>query len=243
MDPEITGEEDCSGEECPLEESHDRLIEASYFLHQLVEEYHSPAPFRYNGNAFLSALKSTTEMLRMDLERNKKVQWYKENKRDLSSDPVLSRFMVGRNIVLHQRPLLRGSKLQAGLFRGNKLKLALDLDVRHDRTTPDIMENELKPLYTGFLIDEDHSAIGEQLGIRRHYYVSELDDSHDVLTASYFAFGRMTRFVAKAHDAIGLKATGLTDEMMENWNPVHSASLVLEGDLDPDAYQRWGWVD
>ncbi|MFJ2732276.1 hypothetical protein [Streptomyces sp. NPDC087317] len=239
---ETHAEENCPIESCPLGEAHDRLIEASYFLHQMAEHYHNPAPFRYNGNAFLSSLKSTTEMLRMELERSRKVEWFKANKGHLSSDPVLSRFMVGRNIVLHQRPLLRGSKLQAGIFRGRKLKLAFTLDVSHDRTTMDILENTLKPAYVGFLIDEEHSAIGEQLGIQRYYHVGELHESSDVLSVSYSAFGRMTRFVARAHEAVGGVDSGLTDETIEEWNPVDAVSLLLEGDLDPDAYERWGWV-
>src|SRR5690242_9597425 len=103
---------------CPLPETHDRFNEAHYFLHRMEAEYHDPGPFRYNANAFLSALKSVVEMLRKETERRGQIAWMKERKKVLRSDPVLSSFHRGRDIVLHQRTLFAGSRIEIGLFRG-----------------------------------------------------------------------------------------------------------------------------
>ena len=53
---------------CPIPSAHDRLNEAHYFLHQMKAAYHQPEPFRYNLHAFIQAIESIFDMLRVDIE-------------------------------------------------------------------------------------------------------------------------------------------------------------------------------
>src|SRR4051794_4945388 len=103
--------------------AHDRFTEAHYFIHQMEKTYHEPALFRYNTNAFLSALKSVVEMTRKELEARGQAQWMKDRKEAIYEDALLSKFSKGRDTVLHQRELVRGSRVYAGLFRWRKPKL------------------------------------------------------------------------------------------------------------------------
>lgn len=169
---------------CPIPMAHDRFEEAHWFLHQMLDKYHHPDLFRYSTNAFLSALKSVLEMLRTELGDAGHKPWMKQKFDEIKKDPVLSRFNEGRNIVIHHRSIVKGSRVQSGLFRNYDLKLAMQADLSHDASSESILRF-IQTKMVGFIIDEDHGAIGEQLGVRRMYYVPELSDEEDVLTASH----------------------------------------------------------
>ena len=53
--------------ECPLAQSDDKFYEAHYFIGRMMDDYHDPAAFRYNLNAFLQALRSVTFVLQKTL--------------------------------------------------------------------------------------------------------------------------------------------------------------------------------
>jgi hypothetical protein len=40
-----------SEEPCPVPSAHDKVHEAHYFIHQLIDNYHDPHPFRYQLSA------------------------------------------------------------------------------------------------------------------------------------------------------------------------------------------------
>jgi len=228
---------------CILDLSHDRLLEASYFLYRMTEDYHDPAPFRFNLNAFLNSLSSVGDMTRLDLEKAGHADWLKSNKHFLMDDPVLSKFRTGRNYVVHRGSLLRGSRIEAGIFRGRQLKLAAAVEVSHDNTTAHILERVLQPAWLGHLLDDNHAAIGEQLGVRRTYSIPDLSPDHDVVTACHLAWARASMFVDLAHEAFGMRGHSHDEEDVLAIDLVGRVNLLLEGDLDPDAYQRWGWSD
>jgi len=55
---------------CPLAEVDDKVGEAHYFLERMMVEYHNPAPFRWNLNAFLQALRSMSFFLQKQLKKH-----------------------------------------------------------------------------------------------------------------------------------------------------------------------------
>jgi hypothetical protein len=235
-----TPSEPMPGARCPLPMAHDRFDEAHWFLHQMIEHYHEPALFRYSTNAFLSALKAVVEMLGKELERVGKSTWMTERTKELRDDQLISACLRGRDIVLHQKSLISGSRIEAGLFRGQQLKLAHRLNVRHDATSASILEF-LQSRWIGSILDEGHSAIGEQLGVRRMYHVAQLSESDDVLSAAHRAWARMSILLSDAHTLCeaGLNPVPESDVAEHD---VLRVNLLLETDVDPEGPVRWGWV-
>lgn len=230
--------------DCPIPLSHDRLEEAHYFLHCMIEKerYHYPEVFRYNTNAFLSALKAVDAMLVKEFERAGRSDWLKPKRAALKDDVVLSRFTEGRNIALHQRAIVEGSHIEAGLFRGYKLKLAHQFEIRRDTPSHVLITEVLQPHWIGHLLDEEHMAIGEQLGVRRTYRVRELSEDDDVVAAAWRALARMSVLVSEAHSVFGATWPGYEEQgEQSDAHDAASVNLLLEMDLDPTAIERWGW--
>jgi len=227
--------------DCPLRNSEDKFGEADYFLHLMEKEYHKPIEFRYCLNAFLAALKAVAERVRVDMERAGKVQWYKANKDNfLQGDEVLSRFAKGRDIVLHLRDIARGSTVQYGLFRFNKLRMASEREIPHDMPSEMILD-QAKSMYIGSVLDEEHSEIGMQVGVKRTYRFKELTDTEDAFTASRRAWVRMGRMISSAHGQVGSEFHVIDDAELDTLKPVERFNLLQETDLDPDLVYKWGW--
>lgn len=226
---------------CPLPDSHGRFHEAHYFLHKIEEHYHEPQLFRFYLNAFIAALRAVHELLGREIERHGHVQWWKKHKQEFIDDDVLSRFARGRNVSLHQRAILRGSRVTMGVFRGRRLKLAMTSEVQSDESSAALLRR-MAPLAYQMFLDEEHSAIGEQLGVQRLYFVSELSDEEDALRACRRALARTTRALSEAHNRLGATQEPTTDEDVLNADELEAITVLLESDIDPDAPVRWRWL-
>src|SRR5580692_730231 len=76
--------------ESPLPSAHDKLAEAHYFIHEMLENYHHPHEFRYSLSGFLQAARSTTLMLQSDLSSRQGFgEWYVEHQHELATSPDL----------------------------------------------------------------------------------------------------------------------------------------------------------
>ncbi|MFD0904650.1 hypothetical protein [Actinomadura sediminis] len=226
---------------CPLPMAHDRFEEAHWFLHQMMDTYHHPAIFRYSTNAFLSALKAVAEMLRTEMKSKGHDVWVGQMFDRFKADPVLLKFNDSRNIVIHHRSLLLGSRVETGLFRGRKLKLASRIDVDHDADSGRIL-SFIQSEWLGFMLDEGHSALNEQLGVRRTYLVPEISESEDVFTASNRAWSRVSAVLSEAHGLLGFTFPAISEEDRKAHNVDH-INLILEMDVDPSLPERWGWLE
>lgn len=216
--------------------------EAHYFLHRALEEYHDPGPFRFNLNAFLQALRSVTLYLQAEAAKvDGFAAWYKPVQDRMRADALLKRFLEGRNVVAHKRSLVAASRVQAGLFRYRTCKSALQIPIPASRQS----ESVLRFLQAqGRWVDEAHTFIGEQLGVRRRWTVPELDPDSEVMGVCHVAWTRVQRVVAEAHVLIGMPATEMPAE--DEGSEAHDSArydLLLESDLDPEALRRWGWLD
>lgn len=223
---------------CPMPATHDKAVEAHYFLSRMLEEFHEPAPFRWNLNAHLQALRSTTLLLQSELsDRDGFEGWYRPIKERLEVDPLLKRFVKGRNITVHKGQLTHRSSVDAGVFRGRQLKLAYAAPVSPLVPSKELLD-DVKEHMADFLMDEEHSAIGEQLGVKRSWRVDELGDD-EVVTLCHKAMARISTVIKEAHEFCGV----MTDEIPEdsNWHDVEQVNVLLESDLDPALPEQWGW--
>jgi hypothetical protein len=117
-------------EDCPIPSTQDKFNEASYFLSKMIENYHNPWEFQFNLNAFIQAFRNITFMLQAEPNKPSSFEeWYKIKQEDMRANKLLKNFINARNIVVKQSSLSSKSKAWSGIFRGRKLKLALDTEV------------------------------------------------------------------------------------------------------------------
>ena len=227
-------------DDCPIPMAHDRFEEAHYFLHEMLEHYHMPVRFRFSANAFLSALKGVMAMLQTELQPINLSKWLQQERTSIDvSDPLLRAFHKGRDIVLHQRALFNESEVEAGLFRDRRLKLTIGFVVPTDAPTEVLLHSAIEH-FTGKYIDEEHSEIGMEVGVRRWWRDKRLSDELDVVSAAHAAWARTSELVSDAHKQCGYR----WDPIPENpgAHDVNLHNLLTESDLDADAPERWGWL-
>src|SRR5213592_4214996 len=79
--------------DCPIPNTHEKIEESHYFLHNAAENYHWPDPFRWNLNAFLQALRSTTFYLQKEKDQVPGFDsWYPEQQEAMRANPLLKCF-------------------------------------------------------------------------------------------------------------------------------------------------------
>ena len=222
--------------ECPLAQTDDKFIEAHYFVSRMMDEYHDPMPFRYNLNAFLQALRNVTFVLQKEFShRDSFREWYQERQKTMKDDPLLRKFVDGRNVVVKKRSLELNSKATTGVFRSRTLKLGLAGDVPTHLPSRHLIER--MALKSG-LIDPDHFAIDEQYGVRREWYAPELGDGN-VISLCDLAWVKIGRVLSEAHDFAGWHSM----PPVEHGHKVEDCAVLLEMDLDPSLPEKWGWAE
>lgn len=222
---------------CPVPSAHERFSEAHWFLHQMISNYHTPLIFRFSANAFMSALKSVVDMLRVDLERASENEWRRDRFEAMRTDPVFEAFSRGRNIVLHQRPLVRSSRVEVGLFKYSRQKIVYAWDLKTDEPSASVLERFRA---ANLIFPDDVRPEGEQLGVRRIYHEPKLSADHDVLTASNLAWTRVGELLRDAHDLLGYGFDDHDDEHVTDHGVEHWWEY-FETDADPTILERWGW--
>lgn len=221
--------------DCPIPATHQKLGEADYFLGQTLLNYHSPLAFQYNLNAFVQALRNITFMLQSEeVKPTGFEEWYGQKQEHMRKDALLRRFVSARNIIVKQTMLKAKSKAWSGLFRGRKMKLVVEHDIP-PLTETEVALEHAKKFAIGFILDEGHSAIGEQIGVERIWVVEDIGEG-EVVGHCIEAFNYMRRLIGEVHGLFGSK--------ME-YEPINvdmpSFQVLLESDVDPSLPGKWEW--
>lgn len=221
---------------CPIVNTHDKFEEAHYFFHIMMFNYHDVDVFRYNLNAFVQSLRSVTFILQSEKDKIPDFDaWYEHKRVKMKENILLKNFVEGRNIVVHSGMLRAKSNASLGLFRGRKEKLCLSSHMSPFMDSKEFLQFAYEH-FVGFLIDEEHSSIGEQLGIRREWIVEELGDS-EVADLCYQAWINIGDVVKDAHKKLGFNFVIPQD--CKDKLSVHQ--VLLETDLDPSLIEKWDW--
>jgi len=227
--------------ECPTPNAEDKFREAAYFFHQMHETYHRPHLFKYNLHAFLGALSSITEFLAKDMEKIGLVKEWKSYFSSLARDPLLDSLARGRNTATHQKQLVIESRVTIGIFRYRKMKLAFINDLVSDEPTQAMLARYVPVFLTTFM-DEEHSAIGEQIGVQRLYFEKKaIKYDEDLLTAIRRSMSRVTVYLAKAHDLVGLDFDSENEDALYPPGWSDEITVLLETDVDPSLAKKWEW--
>lgn len=222
-------------ERCPLEETHDKYDEAHYFLEHMMLEWHRPGPLRWSMNAFLQALRNVTFYLQKQLAHEDGFRaWYEDQQAQMRADELLRKFVEGRNIVVKQRNLVAESVAQIGMFRYRKSKLGMLVPVPAYHPSEYILRVHAPKLG---LLDEEHSAIGEEYGVQRTWTVRELGEGN-VLKLCDQAWAKIGHVLSAAHDFIG----GKWEPPSPHGHDPAFCDLLTETDVDPSLVEKWGWT-
>lgn len=209
--------------------------EAEYFLKVAIENYHNPNEFQFNLNAFIQAFRNITFMLQS--EKDKPVgfdEWYTKKQEEMRNHEILRKFVNARNIVVKNDTLSHRSKVQVGLFRGRKMKLSYNHDINPMTDTKEVLEIG-KSHFIGFILDKDHSAIGEQIGVERTWIVEELGDK-EVISICFEALKFMKKMLFEFINLYGVNTK------FEDCNlNLPEIQVLLETDLNPKLVKKWHW--
>jgi len=226
-----------SEKNCPIISTHDKFEEAHYFLHKMIDTYHFPTNFRYNLNAFLQALRNITFMLQSEKNKPENFEeWYAKKQSKMQKSRILRKMVKGRNILVKKSMLKFRSKVGEGLFRGRQYKLLFDSNCSPFMSSEELLEITKKAMI-GWLIDKEHSEIGEQLGIERTWVVSEIS-RNEIVGVCYEALWDMFEIVKEAH---GLYNFRLENDELNCLNNFEEQRVLLETDLDPTLIRKWKW--
>jgi len=224
-------------ENCPIPSTHERCVEARYFLVQCLLNYHAPQPFIHNLNAFIQASRNITFMLQSEAgESNELKVWYGIKREEMKNLPALRRFVDARNIVVKQSSLKSKSVVACGLFRGRRMKLSMNTDIKPFTETKTLLEATAKFVGNLFLGGK-HEQVGEQAGVERTWVVEELGEG-EAISKCIAAMNYMFSLVEEAHQLLST-ASGLEPLLVD----MAEFRVLLESDVDSTLPAKWGWLD
>ena len=227
--------------ECPIMDIHDRLLECQFHIIQMIINYHKPSYFRYSLNAFLSSFQSVKYLVNHETKKDESVKkvfdkYFKNLSKEKSFIKSIS---DSRDTVIHECNLSIASKANIGLFRGTRLKLAIEVPVNIFDDSATIL-NRYKSVFVrekGF-IDKAHSSIGEQFGVEREWVVSKIG-SKEIVELCLDAFEYLCAVVDEIHGIYGME---LSISSIEK-SGITDYRVILESDVDPSLPEQWGWID
>ena len=92
----------------------------------MVNHYHSADLFRWHLNVFLKALKEVPQLIRMAMQHEEGFKaWFRRQRQQLRSDPLISVLFKKRDFIVHQDMLLPQSKGSVGITEGRGFKLGM----------------------------------------------------------------------------------------------------------------------
>ncbi|CCQ46228.1 hypothetical protein ARTSIC4J27_2188 [Pseudarthrobacter siccitolerans] len=216
--------------------------------------YHDPQKFRYSLGAFLSAYGSISEILSKELEANGRWADWKKHLATLPPEitvneygPALTR---ARNINVHQKSVFAGSNCQIGLYRGRRHKLSIASDIDWDISSAELIDRLWDSEFGGMMLDKEHSAIGEQYGVRRVYRLRKISDELPDQDKDLDVLEIVRRALLRTHDLLGFTHTMdgqvvglLSGEEVANSLTYAQVTILLESDVRPELLQLWNWPD
>lgn len=227
---------------CPIMDIHDRLNECYFHIFEMSEFYHIPAFFRYSLNAFLSSIQSVKYLIKSKAKENTDIDRIYHKSFDTFDEKYsfIKKMFDSRNDVVHEHNLRMSSSAVVGLFRNKSHKLGFVIPVT------DVFENSASILKRtvpslvgkGGFLDEQHSAIGEEIGVEREWVVDSISNK-EILSECLSAFDYMSLIVGEIHRLFrkDLVVSTIKEKALLK------CKIITESDLDPSLPKQWGWED
>lgn len=213
-----------------LGSSMDRLNEAQWYVELMQEHYHCAAKFRWALSSFLRAIKEVSQIISMEVQVNNDLkEWYKEKRKEISKDPIISYLSKQRDIVVHQKALETASKGTIGFTRNKKLKLGLgiSIDPSHDSEEAILTYINFAAKESDFLgiLYTEHDGSGEFTAVVREWCLDEHLDTEVTLLCKH-AWEMLIKVVVDLGCMLGadlfapeLKMKPIEDVTIQMYNP------------------------
>lgn len=208
-----------------MPQTHDRVSEAHYFLHQVIDHYHSPDEMRWNLNAFLQSNRNTTFVLQSELNGHPGfAEWYRQRQEHMAADPLFKLMNEARVFVVHKGNLEVRSAARALVRMSPKTVMTiLDSNLPLNVQTSQLMA------WTRSRIPMDVPPEHE-IGIQRLWRLEEIPDK-EVAFLCADAWQAVSDVVKAAHLFLGhrfepsLKCVHHFDDITTLWE----SDLTAEG--------------
>jgi hypothetical protein len=232
--PDLAGTLAAGEGACPMPSAHDKVREAHYFIHQLIQNYHYPHPFRYYLSAFLSAARSITFMLQKELaHRDGFPGWYEPQRQRMEQDDELRFLNKLRVGVVHEGSLVPNSTAWVGFCKYGKPRLGYGGLQSPMRGSLELLLSARRHL-SGY-VHPHRGWIGEELGILRKWALVERPDT-ELVEFCIRAWERLAAVVAEAHQWLGAQYTPAA----QCRHGAERYGLLLESDVFSEIASAWG---
>jgi hypothetical protein len=188
--------------QCPIPSTHDKLMEAHFFIHEMLDSYHDPNPFRYKLSAFLHAAKSTLSMLRMEIQNRHDAKAWLNSQNTLLTNSAITTLQELRDSVVHLQALVPNSTATIGAFKYERLKMGF-VGVPISPMEPSLsVLMYMRNRASHFGITAQRMFIGEDLGIERTWKLPETGDD-ELVSFCIEAWEKISKVVENAHTWLG----------------------------------------
>lgn len=151
----------------------------------------------------------------------------------MRSDPLLRKFVDGRNILVKRRNLFLKSTAQIGVFKHRRQRIGITIEVPVSLPSVVILREHVPK---SGLIPEDHSIIGEEYGVLRGWIAEDLGEG-SVLELCDEAWSKIGDVVSSAHTFVGRHLASPP----RHGHDVRLCNLLTESDVDPSLPKKWDW--
>lgn len=164
-----------------LESSFDRLNEAEWHIRKMEEHYHQADQYRWSLNSFLRALKEVLQLVTMEVQHHEELrEWYKEERKSISQDPIVGFLFKQRDIVVHKARLKPASKGTVGFTKGRGIKLGIGMPINPLEDSETAMLHYIwyaakESDFLGILYTEEDGG-GEYSCVEREWRMDEFPD-------------------------------------------------------------------
>ena len=190
---------------CPIPSTHDKLLEAHWFLHEMADYYHRPDQFRYMFSAFLQAARNITWVMQKELSRTDGFrEWYAEKQSAMAENAALRTLNQLRVKTTKKEALFAASECWGGDFKHGRQKSGTTLPLPAN-VSSDVGVMRLRRAWDGWL--HPHRVfIGEEFGVERRWKLPEVED-RELLEYSTCCWEALAAVVSEAHVFAGGEAT------------------------------------
>lgn len=214
---------------CPTFGSHDKLAEAHYFIHEMVDHYHEPDLFRYSLSAFLQSARNVTFVLQSEMSRMSRFEeFWKGRQSEMRADSDLELLNDARVTVVHKSSLIPSSSMFIGHFKYGKPKAgfgAMPLDPMMESIVALARGRQTDPF------EHPHRVwSGEEFGLQRMWALREAPDKELV----QFALSTLTKIAevfSQTHEWAGygpLKSGKCEHFNSEDYRNLRESEVFLE---------------
>jgi hypothetical protein len=190
-------------DDCPIPNSHRRLIQAHKLWHQTLDAYQDPDGFLANLNATIEALRNTTFMLQAEKKSLLGFEtWYPKVQGLMKNDEILKWICDSRTTVVHKSDLETQSFAEVVVYDNLDLT-SIRFDFPVISSIADALKIALPQIPRSFAEHRENLVFSME-----KIWVSKDFPQMEILEALALAYTRLSRIIQVAH-SLGVQEQGI----------------------------------